>query len=275
MAAAFFKASARAIIYPLSVIFNLSLQTGLVPEIWKHASIAPVFKKGSPSNPCNYRPISLTCIACELMESGVKEAILAFLREHKIIDASQHGFMSNKSTTTHLLECNVDWNAAIKNNNGVDVVYLDLAKAFDSVVHAKLIAKLKCYGICDMLLRWIESFLSNRYQYVRVGSSVSPICRVSSGVPQGSVLGPVLFIVFVNDIVGCMSQGVTVKLFADYAKIYTIITDAGSAPLQGSLDSIVSWAEHWQLKLSPTKCSAMITEHLVSDSLSCQCSKCI
>ena len=255
--ACFFKTTASIIGLPLSIIFNLSLQTGVIPEIWKQASIVPVFKKGSPGDPCNYRPISLTCIACKLMECGIKDAILAFLKEHKLINASQHGFMANKSTTTHLLECNLDWNAAIRSKHGVDIAYLDFAKAFDSVVHTKLIAKLRCYGICDMLLSWIESFLSNRYQFVRIGSSVSPICSVLSGVPQGSVLGPVLFILYVNDIVGCMANTVSIKLFADDAKIYTVISETSSTHLQSSLDAVVSWADHWQLKLSPTKCSVM------------------
>ena len=155
------------------MIFNLSLQTDIIPEIWKLATVVPVFKKGSPGDPCNYRPISLTCIACKLMECGIKDALLFFLREHNIINASQHGFMARKSTTTQLLECNLDWNTAISCKNKVDVVYLDFAKAFDSVVHAKLIAKLSCYGISGMVLRWIESFLVKRFQSVRVGCSLS------------------------------------------------------------------------------------------------------
>jgi hypothetical protein len=257
--ASFFKCTAGSIAFPLSVIFNLSLQTGDIPDIWKLASVVPVFKKGSPSDPCNYRPISLTCIACKLMESGIKEAFLAFLKEHKIINDSQHGFMARKSTTTHLLECNLDWNIAFSCKNGVDVVYLDFAKAFDSVVHSKLIAKLRSFGICGMLLRWIESFLANRFQAVRVGSSYSSLCNVISGVPQGSVLGPVLFILFVNDIIDCMSDNVSVKLFADDAKIYTVINDFtnSSNQLQHSLDLVASWADQWQLKLSPSKCSVM------------------
>ena len=159
------------------------------------------------------------------MECGVKDSLLAFLKEHKIINASQHGFMAEKSTTTHLLECNLDWNTAISCKNGIDVVYLDFVKAFDSVVHKQLFAKLRCYGIGGMLLQWIESFLSNRLQAVRVGSCYSSICSVISGVPQGSVLGPVLFILFVNDITDCMADNVSVKLFADDAKIYSVIND--------------------------------------------------
>jgi hypothetical protein len=93
----FFQATAGIII----IMFNLSLQTGVIPAIWKHASVVPVFKKGSPGDPCNYRPTSLTCIACNLMECGIKDALLAFLREHKLISASQHGFMANKSANTH------------------------------------------------------------------------------------------------------------------------------------------------------------------------------
>ena len=121
-------------------------------------------------------------------------------------------------------------------------------------------AKLRYYGVCGMILRWIESWLSNRYQCVRVGCSSSSLCRVISGVPQGSVLGPVLFILFVNDIVCCMAaENVSVKLFADDAKIYTVIDNVNfsSSMLQHSLDLVESWANHWQLKLSPTKCSVM------------------
>jgi len=117
------------------------------------------------------------------------------LQEHKIINASQHGFMARKSTTTHLLESNLDWNTAINCKNGINVVYLDFAKAFDSVVHNKLIAKLRCYGISGMLIRWIESFLANRFQSVRVGFSYSSICGVISGVPQG-IVSSVLYFLF-------------------------------------------------------------------------------
>ena len=109
--------------------------------------------------------------------------------------------------------CNLDWNTANKSRHGVDIVYLDFAKAFNSVVHIKL-----CYGVCDMILHLIESWLCNRYQCVRVGGSLSSLCRVISGVPQGSVL----FILFVNDIVCCVSENVSVKLFADDAKICTV-----------------------------------------------------
>jgi hypothetical protein len=90
------------------------------------------------------------------MECGIKDALLTFFKAHKIINSSQHGFMANKSTTTHLLECNLDWNTAIRSKNGVDVVYLDFAKAFDSVVHSKLLTKMRCYGVCDMMLDWIK-----------------------------------------------------------------------------------------------------------------------
>ena len=112
------------------------------------------------------------------MECGVKDTMLTFLKNCGILNASQHGFMMSKSTTTQLLECNFDWNAAIKNKHGVDVVYLDFAKAFDSVVHSKLIVKLRSYGVSDMILRWIDAFLSNRFQYVRIDSCVSGLCSV-------------------------------------------------------------------------------------------------
>lgn len=257
--AVFYKETGCLIALPLSMIFNFSLQEGVIPDVWKLASVVPVFKKGQPGDPGNYRPISLTCIACKLMECGIKDTLMLFMINCGILNASQHGFMMNKSTTTQLLECNFDWNVAIKNKHNVDVVYLDFAKAFDSVVHSKLVAKLRSYGVSEMILRWIDAFLSNRFQYVCIDSCVSGLCSVISGVPQGSVLGPVLFIVYVNDISDCIVPNVTVKLFADDTKLYTVISKNidNCAQLQLCLDSIASWAEHWQLKLSPKKCAVM------------------
>ena len=180
------------------------------------------------------------------------------LLQHKLISHHQHGFLSRKSTSTQLLECCADWNVAMNTHNNIDVVYLDFAKAFDSVVHSKLIAKLSCYGIDPVLLSWICSFLSNRFQYVKVDKSYSSILPVISGVPQGSVLGPILFILYVNDICTLAPVGVTIKLFADDTKLYTVFSDRIPVTcLQSCLTAIFEWSEHWQLKLSPSKCSVM------------------
>jgi len=217
-----------------------------------------VFKKGSPSDPSNYRPISLTCISCKLLESVIKESLLCHLLQHNIINKHQHGFLRRKSTATQLLECNLDWNIALNSRNSIDIIYLDYAKAFDSVVHQKLLAKLSCYGINGQLLTWIKSFLTGRTQYVIIAGSYSHTCCVISGVPQGSVLGPVLFIVFVNDICKVVCDGVTVKLFADDTKLYSVInTAADHDNLQSCLSAIYNWSAHWQLTLSPSKCSVL------------------
>jgi len=172
----------------LSLIFNVSVQTGDLPDLWKHASVTPVFKKGSPSDPANYRPISLTCISCKLLESGIKESLLSYLLLHGIINKNQHGFLKRKSTTTQLLECCLDWNIALNTHQHLDIIYLDYAKAFDSVVHTKLLAKLAQYGINDLLLIWIKKFLVARTQCVKIADTNSSVCVVISGVPQGSVL---------------------------------------------------------------------------------------
>ena len=267
----FYKVTANFVSFPLSQIFNLSLQTGHLPALWKLASITPVFKKGAASDPANYRPISLTCIACKLLETGVKDNLLKYLSQHKIISRHQHGFLSRKSTTTQLLECCLDWNIALNGHNNLDVIYLDFAKAFDSVVHSKLIAKLECYGINGMILLWIRNFLSDRFQFVKIGNSCSHVSPVISGVPQGSVLGPVLFILYINDICDLAPIGVTVKLFADDAKLYSVINNFTSADcLQSCLSAICTWSDLWQLKLSPSKCNVLhICPASVNASKSC------
>jgi Reverse transcriptase (RNA-dependent DNA polymerase) len=154
--AVFYKNTASIISYPLSVLFKLSLQTADIPPFWKLASVTPIFKKGSPSDPSNYRPIFLTCISSKLIEAGIKYHLLAHTKISGALRNSQHGFMTSKSTTTRLLECNLDWNLARpRSRKAVDVIYLDFAKAFDSVVHSKLVAKISSYGINNMVLRWI------------------------------------------------------------------------------------------------------------------------
>ena len=119
--ASFYKNAAHLISFPLSVIFNMSLQTGDLPAIWKTASVNPVFKKGSPSDPCNYRPISLTCIACKLMECGIKDELLLHLKACGLINRNQYGFLARNSTTSQLLDCMLDWNLALNTKCNIDV----------------------------------------------------------------------------------------------------------------------------------------------------------
>ena len=192
-----------------------------LPAEWKNAIITPIFKKGCSSDPANYRPIALTCTCCKILECIVANEIICFLNSHKLITKQQHGFLQKHSTVTNLLESVNDWTFSISNRKSVVIAYIDFKRAFDSVSHSKLIHKLASYGIHGNLLFWISSFLSNRMQYVRVGSSLSKLSRVTSGVPQGSVIGPLLFNLFINDITDNLDPSTSSKIFADDIKLYT------------------------------------------------------
>ena len=175
---------------------------------------------------------------------------------NNIISRHQHGFLNCKSTSTQLLDCKLDWNIALNIHISLDIIYLHYAKAFDYVVHSKLLTKHACYGINHMVIVWIKCFLSNRSQFVKVGHCSSSPCDVLSGVPQGSVLGHVLFVLFVNDICNIVPSGVNLKLFADDVKLYSVINSTVTPnSLQACLSAIHDWSEHWQLKLSPAKCT--------------------
>ena len=244
---------------PLSVIYLRSINSSKLPSQWLTADITPIFKKGVSSDPSNYRPVSLTSVCCKVLESIINDNLIKYLKDHSIISKTQHGFLKRRSTCSQLLECVSDWSRALDEGFPSDVIYIDFAKAFDSVSHPKLLHKLKAYGIRGILHNWFSSFLSNRSQRVKIEEYYSGYTEVLSGVPQGSVLGPLLFLIFINDLELVLPH-VKMKLFADDVKIYSTLKvpyEADSLTIQSSLNELQSWALCWQLKVSEPKCNVL------------------
>lgn len=193
------------------------------------------------------------------MEAIIKHQLVSFLLSKGLISKQQHAFITRHSTVTNLLECTHDWAVAVHGGHAVDAIYIDFSRAFDSVVHSKLILKLNNLGIRGILLQWLIAFLSNRFQCVVTEHCSSFWLPVISGIPQGSVLGPVLFILFVDDIgLICEGSSVTHKLFADDLKLYTTLkSDCDAAELQCSLDRLRHWCDDWQLSINTSKCHTL------------------
>jgi hypothetical protein len=187
----FFKECSLWLCEPLAYVFQSCFDHSYLPPVWLRAYITPAFKKGDAADPQNYRPIALTCIMCKLMEHIIKDQLLGYLLNKNLISKQQHAFIIKHSTASNLLECIHDWSVALNDSNSVDVIYIDFKRAFDSIVYSKLIHKLTCYGISGKLLAWISAFLHNRLQSVVIENTNSTYVDVISGVPQGSVLGPI------------------------------------------------------------------------------------
>ena len=253
---------------PLSSVYAHIFSAGVIPDAWRTANVTPIFKKGVSSQPSNYRPISLTSLFSKIFERVIKQQVLSYLQRNGLITQQQFGFLSKHSTESQLLDCVNDWTLSIRNHCNVDVVYFDFNKAFDTVSHPKLIHKLKAYGLSGSLLDVLSDFLKDRVQRVVLPNGVSTFRAVTSGVPQGSVLGPILFLLYINDIVDLFyDSNVKIKLYADDIKIYLEITGVSDVVmLQNKIDKILDWSDTWQLKVATDKCHH---NHLSVSSVSC------
>ena len=241
---------------PLSIIFDKCFNDSFVPHDWRIANVTPIFKKGDHSSPCNYRPVSLTSVVCKVMESVIKDAVLNHLLSNGLLNLSQHGFLPKRSCVSNLLGFLDNVTQLVDLRNDVDVIYLDFQKAFDKVPLNRLMLKVKSLGVQGSIADWIRAWLSNRLQRVVINGNMSSWKCVSSGVPQGSVLGPLLFLIFINDI----DDGINSEIlkFADDTKLYRKVNNTDdSVLLQSDLDKLVDWSQRWQMSFNVSKCKVL------------------
>lgn len=231
-------------------IFNKSLKTCSLPSEWKIAKIIPIHKCGSTSQVSNFRPISLTSTVCKLLEHAVLKHINTYLEQESILSPYQHGFRRGLSTVTQLLELTHDISQSLDYRKQTDLILLDYSKAFDCVPHKKLIRKLQCTIGEGPIVNWIENYMSDRLQFVHIHNENSTLASVTSGVPQGSVLGPVLFLLYIND----LPSRLNIRLFADDCILYREINSTDDHHvLNNALESVFSWCKEWQMTLNAKK----------------------
>lgn len=232
-----------------------SLSTGEFPNIWKCSYVTAIWKSGDKDDVENYRPISgIDCLA-KTLESIVVDFLMPTFKN--IISEHQHGFIPKRSTQTNLCLYTNYLATALDSGTQVDSVYFDFSKAFDRVNHQVLIAKLTSYGISGSLLRWFASYLAERYQIVRFNGLLSDTITVTSGVPQGSHLGPILFLIFINDL-SVLFKNARFLFYADDLKIYKeIINDRDCADLQHEINKITDWCTLNNMKINLSKCKVI------------------
>ena len=242
----------------IASFFRQSLETGKLPNPWHTAWITPVYKKGPRCDAENYRPVSLTCVMCKFMEHLICTHMRNHFDEHGILTELNHGFRKKHSCESQLMITTHDFLLRLDKKHQVDTLILDFSKAFDTVPHKRLLQKLELCGIHGEILNWIAVFLTERTQSVMIDGFRSAPDDVLSGVPQGTVLGPLLFLVHINDLPSVVDPTTAVRLFADDCLLYrSIHSVADHVQLQRDLDALVLWGNCWGMRFNAKKCHVL------------------
>lgn len=251
----FIKKVAVALVAPLEHIFNFSYMHSEIPNRWKHAFVTPIPKKPPHGLVSNYRPISITSVFSRIFEKILKVALVNHIETHEVIPKNQYGFRVGRSTETLMLSTLDDWTKSLDDNTDVDVVFFDFSKAFDKVPFKELIFKLQIFGIHPRIVKWVKNFITNRSFQVKVNDKFSRTYSITSGVPQGGVLSPILFIIYTSDLpVLVERRGVKCKMFADDIKVYKNITsEEDHLALQCAVSDVADWSDRWKLPISAQK----------------------
>ena len=247
------KELAQPLSFPLCDLFNFSLSSGKVPKIWKQANVSPIHKKNDPSDVSNYRPISLLSTVGKVLEKIVHKYVFNFFRDNNVITTLQSGFVPGDSTVNQLIDIYNTFCKALDEGKEVRAVFCDISKAVDRVWHKGLLFKLKSAGVTGSLLTWFSDYLNDRKQRVVLPGASSSLTSVKAGVPQGSILGPLLFLLYINDIVEDINS--SIRLFADDTSLYIIVDNPFQAAeqLNSDLQKIHRWAAKWLVTFNPGK----------------------
>ena len=249
---------------PLSILFNKAYISGVLPDDWKTANVVPIHKKGHKEDIENYRPVSLTSLVMKIFEKCIRVRIYNLCQDK--ISNFQHGFLPQKSCTTQLIEFSGALSFNLNSKWQTGVIYFDFAKAFDSVNHDVLLNKMKYkFGINGYLLNFLKHYLRGRKQRVTLDGSYSKFAHVDSGVPQGSIIGPLLFVLFINDIVEVLSDGTNILMYADDTKIWRVIHSQNDQMiLQEDINKLYDWSVANKIKFHPHKCKVVTVSLLIN-----------
>ena len=255
----FLKRCAAELALPLSLLFRRCLDQGKIPAGWKHSRVVPVYKKkGDRAEAKSYRPVSLTSAVCRALERHVAFRLNHYLERFHLLSDDQFGYRAHRSTELQLLEATSDWTRALDSGRSIACLYLDMTAAFDTIPHARVMDRLRSLGISGPLLALIQDFLSARTMEVCVGAASSQPVHCVTGVPQGTVLGPLLWNVFYDPIVREVQHAKMLR-FADDAKIYIEVeSPADCARLQEDVDRVVEWCRRNSIKISAAKTELLL-----------------
>ena len=259
------KECAAELAHPLARLFRLCFANGVQPQSWKIARVVPVHKKGPKSMMKNYRPISLLTIISKIMEGIINRQLVNHLETHQLFSSSQFGFRRGLGTSDLLTALQHSWATTLAGGGLVHALAVDIAGAFDKVSHPGVLAKAQQCGIHGQLLAWLRSYLHDRKLTVVVGGQSSPLFPIKAGVPQGSLLGPTLFLLYVNDAEQCLAPGSSLAVYADDTTLYALIRNpdtiaAACNSLQASIDRLQTWGAQWKIKFEPSKSQAILLD---------------